>query len=64
MLRMTLEAARRNKKLTQIEAASEIGVSVSTLKNWESGKSFPRQPQIERICDVYGTSYDDLIFLT
>lgn len=64
MLRMTLEAARRNKRMTQTEAASEIGVSVSTLKNWERGKSFPKQPQIERICDVYGTSYDDLIFLT
>jgi len=63
MLRLTLEAARRNKKLTQTKAAAEIGVSVSTLKNWEKNKSFPKQPQIERICEVYGCTYDNLIFL-
>lgn len=62
MARVTLPAARVNKGLTQADAAKEIGISVATLKNWESGKSFPKQPQIERLCEVYGVTYDDLFF--
>lgn len=63
MAKMTLSAARVNKGYTQVRAAEKLEVSVSTLKNWEKGRYFPKQPQIERICEVYGITYDDLIFL-
>ena len=62
MAQMTLKAARINKGLTQINAAKQIGVAVSTLKNWENGKHFPKQPQIMAICEVYDLSYDDIFF--
>ena len=62
MPKITLKAARVNAGLTQNEAATEIGVAVSTLKNWESGKTFPKQPQIEAMCQLYGISYDILFF--
>jgi len=60
---MTLEAARRNVKLTQKEAAERLGVSNGTVCNWENGISFPNIRQVEKICELYGVSYDDLIFL-
>lgn len=63
MAKMTLYGARHNCKLSQKKAAEAIGVSVSTIKNWENQKSFPSQPHIEKICSVYGVEYDDLIFL-
>ena len=63
MAKMTIEAARRNVKLTQKAAASEIGVSNKTLSNWENGKSFPDVQQIEKMCEIYCVTYDDLIFL-
>ena len=63
MAMMTLKAARTNKGLCQMAAASEIGVSKKTLSNWENGKTFPDVPQIEKICEVYGVTYNDLIFL-
>lgn len=63
MARMTLEAARRNVKLTQKEAADRLGVSNATVCNWEKGVSFPNVQQVEKICELYGVSYDDLIFL-
>ena len=63
MARMTLEAARRNVKLTQKEAADRLGVSNATICNWEKGTSFPNVQQVEKICELYGVSYDDLIFL-
>ena len=50
MPKISLKAARVNKNLTQEEAAKNLGIGVATLKSWEAGKSFPKQPQIERIC--------------
>lgn len=63
MVKMTLEAARRNVKLTQKEAAGKLDVSNATLCSWEKGKSFPDAQQIDRICELYGVSYDNLNFL-
>lgn len=63
MVKISLEAARKNANLTQMEAAKEIGVSNVTLCNWENGKSFPNAQQIDRICKVYGLSYDNINFL-
>lgn len=62
MPKITLKAARVNANLTQAEAAVKIGVAVSTLKNWECGKTFPTQPKIDRLCEVYGISFDVLFF--
>ena len=60
---MTLKAARVNQNLNQVEAAKEIGVSVSTLQNWEKRKCCPSVKYIARITEVYRVTYDDLIFL-
>lgn len=63
MAKMTLRAARVNCNLSQKDAAQEIGVSNKTLGNWEAGTSFPKADKIQVMCDLYGISYDDLIFL-
>ena len=62
MPKITLRAARVNCGLTQQEAAEKLNVSLSTLKNWEAGKTFPKQPQIEAVCSLYGICYDALFF--
>lgn len=62
MPKITLKAARVNANLTQAEAAAKLGVAVSTLKNWEAGKTFPNKPKIDRLCEVYGISFDVLFF--
>lgn len=60
---LSLKAARVNKKLTQKEAAKLIGVNVSMLSKWEAGKSVPSAKRIPKITEVYGVTYDELIFL-
>ena len=60
---ITLKAARVNRNLNQKDAAKLIGVSVSTLQNYESGKCFPDVPIIKAIERVYKIHYDDIIFL-
>ena len=62
MSQITLKAARVNKGYTQAFVADKLGVSIGTLKNWESGKTFPRQPQIEQLCEIYGVGYDNIFF--
>lgn len=59
----TLKALRVNKNITQAEAGLELGVTSDTISSWENGKSFPNVPQIEKIKELYGVSYDDIIFL-
>ena len=63
MLKLTLKAARVNTGYTQKEAAEKLGISNATLCNWEKGLSMPNIQQVQRICELYGVTYDNLIFL-
>jgi transcriptional regulator with XRE-family HTH domain len=62
MPQITIKAARVNAGLTIAAVAKELGVAVSTVKNWESGKSYPKPPQIDRLCELYKISYDYIRF--
>lgn len=62
MIKMTLEAARRNVKLTQKEAAKQLGISNKTLGNWENGVTSPDASMIAKICKLYGVAYDNIFF--
>ena len=61
---ITLKAARVNKGLTQKEAAMALGVAVSTLIQYEAGKTFPDVPVIKKIEDLYDVSYNDINFFS
>ena len=60
---ITLKAARVNAGLTQIQAGEKIGVSNDVISNWERGLSFPNALQIQKIEEVYGTLYNDIVFI-
>lgn len=60
MLQISLEAARKNAKLTREQAASSIGVHKSTLANWEKGKTCPRVNQLRSLCGLYNISIDNI----
>lgn len=61
-MKITLKAARVNKGFTQKTAAEKIGVTKDTISNWECEKSYPDAVHIKIIENVYGVSYNDLIF--
>lgn len=50
---ISAEAARVNANLYQAEAAEKIGISVSTLQNYESGKTIPNWSTANKMADVY-----------
>ena len=60
---VSLKAARVNKGMTQEEAARNLGISVYTLINYESGKYYPDVPILKRIERLYGVPYHRIIFL-
>ena len=63
MTRLTMRAARVNAGYSQEEAAALLKISPYTLSNWERGISMPKANQINPICELYGVTYDMLIFL-
>lgn len=62
MDKITLAAARKNAGYSQKKAAEILDISNTTLCAWENGKSFPKQPMIEKMCELYGVTYDVLNF--
>lgn len=61
-MQLTLKSLRVNKGLTQEEASKLIGISIDTLRNYESGKSYPDIPVLKKIEEVYETSYNNINF--
>lgn len=62
MYRISLEAARVNAKMSQKDAATALGVNVSTIYNWEKGKTSPDADKFKELCHIYDCPMD-LIFL-
>jgi transcriptional regulator with XRE-family HTH domain len=54
---------RASKNWSQLTASKAIGVSVDTWGNWERKRSYPDVPHIRKIQEVFGVTYDDIIFL-
>lgn len=55
---ITIEAARKNRHMSQKEAAEKLGISVSTLGRWEKDESKIPTPAISGLADVYQTPRD------
>lgn len=62
MFQISLAAARVNAKKTQREVANSMNVNVSTIANWENGKTSPNVEQFVKLCDLYNCP-QSIIFL-
>ena len=63
MPKITLKAARVNAGLTQQKAAAKLGVNKKTVGSWEKGRSLPQPTMIDKICELYGIEYDNIVWL-
>lgn len=61
--KLTLKEARKSRGLILEVAAPKLGITVKTLWNWEQGNSFPNTKMVTKIEELYGYSYDQIIFL-
>lgn len=62
MPRISLKAARVNAELSQQEAAKRLGISKSTLQNYEAGNTIPDILMSRKIEEVYGFPMDYIFF--
>lgn len=53
--------AREAVGLTVQVAATEIGVSITTLISWENGKTSPNAEAVIRLCKLYDCTADELL---
>lgn len=61
--KVTLPVARKIANMTQKELALAVGVSESTVINWEKGRSEPTVIQAQKISELTGIALDSIIFL-
>lgn len=61
--KVTLPVARKIARMTQKELAVAVGVSESTVINWEKERSEPTVGQAKKISEVTGIPLDSIIFL-
>ncbi len=52
---------RRKKNMTQQELAEKLGVSDSTIGNWENGRNMPDLSLFKPLCDELDISLNDLM---
>ncbi|MBO4389735.1 MAG: helix-turn-helix transcriptional regulator, partial [Lachnospiraceae bacterium] len=55
----TLQALRKEKKVTQEQLAAQLGVSPQAVSKWENG-SYPEGDLVPKIADIFGVSIDYL----
>ena len=51
--KITLKAARINAGLDQSDVAKELNVNITTVSNWETGKTQPSLENFKRLCELY-----------
>lgn len=52
---------RKISKLTQMEFAEKINYSDKAVSKWENGESLPSVEVLEKICDFYGITLNDIV---
>lgn len=62
VIKLTLEAARVNAGYKQSEAAKKLGITQSTLSNWENNSTKLSYIDAIKIGEVYGVEPDMLFF--
>ena len=60
-IRKNLIYLRKNKKLTQMELAEQIGYSDKTVSKWETGESLPNIDTLCALADFYGVTLESLV---
>lgn len=60
MPKITLEAARVNTGLTQVELAEKMGVSRESVVAWENGKRDMKAAHLFKFCQITGFDYNDI----
>ncbi len=59
-IKISIEAARVNARLSQQELADKIGYSRMSVIAWENGKTIPRKSAVCMIANVCGIPFENI----
>ena len=59
-MRISLEAARKNRGLTQGQVARKLGISRATVVNWEKGSTKISYAALTRLSNLYRIPLENL----
>lgn len=60
MLKDNIKKARLDAGLTQLEVAKKLGVAQAQYARWENGGRNPKDETVEKLADIFETSFDIL----
>ncbi|EIC79229.1 helix-turn-helix transcriptional regulator [Streptococcus oralis] len=60
MLKDNIKKARLNIGLTQSEVAEKLGVAQAQYARWENGGRNPKDETVEKLVEIFGTSFEIL----
>lgn len=60
-MEISLYACRINAKMNRVDFAAKVGVSASTIYNWERGITEPNLTQLRKISELSGISLDCIV---
>jgi len=63
MEKQNYREARKNAGISPERAAAELGVSITTLFNWERGETSPDADKLMVMANLYGAKIDYLLAL-
>ena len=60
MLKDNIKKARLDAGLTQLEVAEKLGVAQAQYTRWENGGRNPKDETVEKLAEIFGTSFEIL----
>lgn len=60
MLKDNIKKARLDAGLTQLEVAEKLGVAQAQYARWENGGRNPKDETVEKLVEIFGTSFEIL----
>lgn len=57
-----LKKRRKELKLTQIDVAEQLHVTIPTISNWENGRRVPLDRDKVMLCKLYGRRVEKIFF--
>jgi len=61
-MKLTLKSARLVSGLTADQVASSLGMNINTVYKYENFKSYPTVDVANKMAELYGVKFEDLIF--
>ena len=58
---MSIKSIRESKNMTQLDVATILNISRTTVAMWETGESMPRAEKLIQLAELFNCTVDELL---